>query len=134
MRYKFFPHTADAKFQAYGKNLDEAFANAAIAMFAIMTETDKVDKKIKKKITAKGEDLKSLLYDFLEKLIVLLDEGFLLNSVKVKISDNKAAAEAVGDMISEKYDVHSEVKAVTYNDMVIEEKNGKAMVQVVVDL
>ena len=30
-RYKFLAHTADAKFQAFGETLEEAFGNAALA-------------------------------------------------------------------------------------------------------
>ncbi len=135
MKYEFLEHTADAKFRAYGKSLEEAFANAAEAMFSIMANPKEVEAKIRKKIEAEGDDRKSLLYDFLEKLIVMLDEGFILNKIAdIKINGNKLKAEAVGDKISERYDVHGEVKAVTYNDMEIKEEKGKAMVQVVVDL
>ena len=38
MKYKFFNKTADIKFQAYGKNLEEAFINAALAMTSIMID------------------------------------------------------------------------------------------------
>ena len=58
-KYKFLEHTADAKFQAYGKNMEEAFSNAALAMFSVITDTKKIKKNIKKGIEAKGHDLKS---------------------------------------------------------------------------
>jgi len=32
MRFKFFKHTADVEFEAYGKTIEEAFENAAIAL------------------------------------------------------------------------------------------------------
>ena len=38
-------HTADVAFIAYGKDLNEAFENAAKAMFNVMTDISKVDKK-----------------------------------------------------------------------------------------
>ena len=41
--YEFLPHTADVKFLAYGKTLEEAFQNAALATFQVMST-----KKIKK--------------------------------------------------------------------------------------
>ena len=41
-KYKFFEHTADAKFQAYGKSVEEAFSNAALAMFSVITDTSKI--------------------------------------------------------------------------------------------
>ena len=44
VKFKFLEHTADAKFQAYGKNMEEAFSNAALAMFSIITDTKKIKK------------------------------------------------------------------------------------------
>mgnify|MGYP006451174011 FL=1 len=40
--YEFLEHTADEKFRAYGKTLEEAFINAALATAKIMTD-DKVN-------------------------------------------------------------------------------------------
>lgn len=138
-KYKFFEHTADAKFQAYGKNIQESFANAALAMFSIITDIEKIDEKIKKEIKANGNDLKSLLYSFLEELLFLIDtENFLLNKIK-KISIKKAnekyelCASAVGDK-ADNYVTSGDIKAVTYNEMEIKEEKDKAMVQVVLDL
>ena len=140
MRYKYFDHTADAKFQAYGKTLEEAFGNAAVAMFNIMTDTKKIERKEKKHIKVKGTDLKALLVNFLEEFIFMLDaENFLLQDIeKVTIKKDKKEysleADAVGDFYKEKYITQSDVKAATYNEMEIEEKKGKCMVQVVVDI
>lgn len=135
-KYKFLQHTADAKFQAYGETMEHAFENAALAMFSVMTKTEKVEPNLKRKISIKGEDMKSLLYNFLEELLFLMDsEGFILNKIeKIKIDNNKLTAIAIGDKISDDYDVHGEVKAVTYNEMEIKDEEGKCMVQVVVDL
>lgn len=135
-RYRFLEHTADAKMQAYGKDLPEAFSNAAVGMFSLMFEPENVKPKIKKKISVKGNDQKALLYNWLEELLFLLDsENFVLHEVKkIRIKDNKLEAEITGDTNSESYSSHGEVKAVTYNEMDIKEEPGKAVVQVVLDL
>ena len=135
MKYEFFEHTADAKFRAYGKNLDECFKNAALAMFSIMVDSKKIDAKIKKKITIEGSDLKSLLYNFLEKLIYLLDvEFFVLKKVSsLKIKGNVLEAVIEGQKVPKNVELGCEVKAVTYNSMIIKNKEPY-MVQVVLDL
>ena len=135
MEYKFLEHKADAKFQAFGKTLEEAFSNAALAMFSIMTKTGKIKPKIEKKIVVDGIDQKSLLSNFLEKILFLLDtEGFLLNKVKkIKIEKNKLNAILIGDGINS-YELFGEVKAVTYNEMFIKKEKEKYIVQVVVDM
>ena len=139
-RFEFLEHTADAKFQAYGKSMEEAFSNAALAMFSIITDTKKIKKNIKKGIESKGHDLKSLLYNFLEELLFLIDtEHFLLNHIE-ELTIHKKEKEyfleaiVVGDRYSKQYKTTGDIKAVTYNEMEIKEEKGKVMVQVVVDI
>ncbi len=139
-KFRFFPHTADTKFQAYGKTMEEAFANAGEALFSIITDTGKVKPLTKKGISAKGHDLKSLLYNYLEELLFLLDtENLLLNRIEKLVihkKEEKYLLEAVfvGDIYSESYDTHGDVKAITYNQMEIKEERDKVIVQVVPDL
>lgn len=136
-KFEFFEHTADAKFRAYGKNLEEAFANAALAMTSIMAGSGKIKPKIKREIKVEGDDTKALLYKFIEEFLFLLDtENFLLSEVKdVKITKGKKnyalTAKAYGDKAGN-YKTHGDVKAVTYNEMEISEK--PVYVQVVVDI
>jgi SHS2 domain-containing protein len=138
-KFKFLEHTADAKFQAYGKTMEEAFTNAALAMFSLLTDTKKIRKKIKKGIEARGHDIKSLLYNYLEELLFLIDtENFLLNHVeelKIRKKEKEYFLEAiaVGDKAAS-YKTTGDIKAVTYNEMEVKEEKNKVMVQVVVDL
>ena len=41
-KFEFMEHTADVYVAAHGANLAEAFENAALAMFEVMTDTAKV--------------------------------------------------------------------------------------------
>lgn len=136
-RFRFIEHTADIKFRAYGKNLNECFENSALAMFnAMYSGKNQVKKKIKKKIKVSGNDLENLLYNFLEELLFLLDsESFFLSSCKVKINEKKfeLEAELYGDK-AKNYDIELDVKAVTYNSMFIKKERGKFIIQVVVDV
>jgi SHS2 domain-containing protein len=137
--YKFFDHTADIKFQAYGKTLEDAFIHAADALFASMVE-DKVENKITKSITIQGSDLKSLLYNFLEEFIYLVDsDAFLLSTIsalKINQINNSYVLTALihGDYHQGQYKITSHIKAVTYDQMEIKETPQKAMVQVVLDI
>lgn len=135
-KYKFLEHTADAKFQAFGNTLEEAFSNAALAMFSVMTEPEKIKPKLEREISTDGNDQKALLYNWLEELLYLVDtEGFLLNSVKkLSIKGHILEAVVVGDLVSNKYKTHDHVKAVTYNEMEIKKEKDKVIVQVVVDI
>jgi len=136
MKYKFLDHTADAKFRAFGATLEEAYANAALAMFSVMVDPDEVEPAAEKAIEVSGEDKKSLLYNWLEELLFLMDsESFLLSKVrKIKIEGKKLTAVVAGDTEVEKYKTHGDVKAVTYSEMEITEKGKQHIVQVVVDI
>ena len=82
-KYKFLPHTADMKFRAFGKTLEEAFSNAALALADTLVDVKKVKAVNEKKITIQAEDKKALLYDFLEKFLYLVDtEKFVMGKVK----------------------------------------------------
>ena len=133
MKFKFLEHTADAKFQAFGNSLEEAFSNAALAFTSVMIDYKKIKPITTKNISAKGTDLKNLLYNFLEQLIILVDtQNFIVSKVNnLKIKNNTLTAELSGDNL-QNYEVHNHIKAVTYSEMEIKEK--PYMVQVVVDI
>lgn len=134
--FEFLEHTADIKFQAFGKSIEEAFSNSALAMFNSMYK-EEVKAKIILEISVEGHDFASLLYNFLEELIFYLDsENFFLSSVKkLEISKEnfKLSATLIGDD-AENYKIGLDVKAITYNEMQVLEKNGKWITQVVLDV
>lgn len=138
-KYRFLPHTADAKFQAFGKTLEEAFCNAALATASLMWDPKKIEKKKELQVEIAGNDLKQLLNSFLEEIIYLLDsQKFLLGSagkVRVEKEGDRYSLKALfrGDRYSNRYEIHGDVKAITYNEMKIE-KRDHFMVQVVVDV
>ena len=138
-RFEFLEHTADAKFLAYGKTIEEAFSNAAIATFEIMTETQKIQKKIRKDIDISAKNIESLLYEFIEHLLFLVDtEAFLLRSVDkitIKKTDKGYVLHATIDGDNAKgYEVKTQIKAATYADMFIKETKNNVTIQMVVDI
>lgn len=139
-KFKFLEHTADIKFQAYGKTLEDVFKNSALALKeSIYNKKVKTIKKIK--ISVKGKDYESLLYNFLEEFLFLFDsENFLVSKIEnIKITENKKSlelnAEISGDS-AENYQIDMHIKAVTYNEMFVkfDKKNKKWAIQVVLDI
>jgi len=135
MKYKFLEHTADIKFQSFGNSVEEVFENSALAMFNSMSD-EKVKEKKSFKINVKGKDFESLLYNFLEELLFLFDsENFFMSKVKnIKITkDFKLEGEVVGDD-AKNYEIHIDIKAITYNEMFVKKEGNKFIVQVVMDV
>ena len=149
-KFKFLEHTADIKFQAFGDSLEECFANAGLALREVFYKgsVEAVEKKV---VKVKGRDRESLLYEFLEEFLYLIDVGgFLVGKIEnVKISgvpklkegkkiyDWVLTADVLGDAL-ENYDIEGEVKAITYNDMFVRQDRGRGkarfVCQVVVDV
>ena len=97
-KFEYFDVTADIGFYAFGKNLNEAFENAGLAMFNIISDTDNIDsdKAIEFEITS--EDRVSLLYDYLEELLFYHEVEFMLFSefdIKIEEIDNNYNLNAV---------------------------------------
>jgi SHS2 domain-containing protein len=138
-RYQILPHTADGKFRAYGRTLEEAFGNAALATASLMWDWRKVEPKVTHAVRVAGKDREQLLVKFLGEIIFLLDtQRFLLAAVEnLAIRENEDGwvleAELRGDALSGGYKIYGDVKAVTYNEMKIEVSDG-IVVQVVVDM
>jgi SHS2 domain-containing protein len=139
MKYKYIDHTADLKVRAYGKTLEEAFANAAIGGFDFLTDTAKIKKKTEKKISIKAKRLESLLYDFIEQLLFLLDtEGFMISGFKdMKINQANDKFElkctALGDSYKN-YEVKGDIKAITYSEMNIRKEKNAYVIDLVFDI
>lgn len=140
-RYEFLEHTADAYVAAYGGNLTEAFENAAVAMFDVMTEVKTVTSRLEDSVKAEGEDEYSLLYSWLEALLIKSETNRMLYS-KFKIleivrtaSGLKLAARIWGEKFNAKKHVQKVgVKAITYHRMEILEKPGRVTLKFILDI
>ncbi len=135
-KFGFLAHTADIKFQAFGNSLKEAFENSALALFKTIYDK-KIKEKEKFKIKVQGNDLESLLYNFLEEVLVLIDsKNFLPAKIKIlkfNKENFKIEAEVQGDD-AENYQISMHVKAITYNEMFIKKIKNKFVAQVVLDI
>jgi len=138
-KYEFLEHTADIKIRAYGKTVEEAFSNVAEATTAVMTNVEKIGEMEQRKIKITAHTTKSLLYDFLEELLFLLDtEGFIMKRVKkINIAKKEKSmelkCELAGDM-AKNYEIHSTIKAITYSEMEIEQTKEGVTIQIVHDI
>ena len=139
-KYRILPHTADAKFQAFGASLEEAFANAALATASLMWDWGEAKNTHSFPVSVQGIDLEQLLYRFLEEILFLLNtKKLLLGSIKdlrIEKTDGVYRLEAVfwGDEFQDHYEVFGDVKAITYNEMKIEQCGDRWTIQVVVDM
>lgn len=139
--YEFLEHMADAYIAAYGKDLAEAFESAALAMFDVMTEVEKVRAKVEDYVKVEAEDECALLYSWLEDLLVKSDTNKMLYS-KFKILNLEKTTEGFrleATIWGENFnpEIHPQkvgVKAVTYHRMEILKKPANVTVKFILDI
>ncbi len=128
--YEIIEHTADVGIKANGTTLKELFENAAKGMFGVIGGKPHPEAKIKKKIEIKKEveTLEELLVAWLSELLYIFNkEEILFSSFNIlELNNNRIVGEAKGAKIDlSKGTVQTEIKAVTFHDLKIEEwKNG----------
>ena len=79
-KFEFLEHTADVLISAHGASLEQAFENAALAMFEVMTDTTKINPVEKDTFEVEAEDEYALLYSWLEALLVKFEVNGMLCS------------------------------------------------------
>lgn len=124
-KYEYLDHTADVQIHSWGDRLEEAFEQCAMGMFGYMTDTETVEPLDTVKVESEGEDMKSLLFHFLDDWLYKFcaEEFFIPREVKVLHIDTvnfKIRSIGWGEEFSlDKHPQGTEVKAITYSAMQI---------------
>ena len=138
-RFEYFDVTADIGFTAYGNTLEEAFENAGLAIFNIISDTSGVNSKIVRSFEISSPDEVALLYDYLEELLFLHEVDFMLFSdfdVDISRSDDGYSLMATikGEAIDwDRHERKSEIKAITFHMMDVK-KTEHYELRAIVDL
>ena len=132
IKFEFLEHTADIKYRLYGSTLNEIFENSVLAIASYMSEKPIKKAKIKT-LEVSGQDSQSLLCNFIDELLYLIDaEGFIAREAKVLMRGNNLKAELYGDDIKNYSMIH--IKAATYSEMYIKKSEDGWEAQIVLDV
>ena len=139
--FRFLEHMTDAEIEAYGKDIDEAFENAAKAVEDLMVDLASIHPVDKSELKIEAHDLGSLLYEWIESLISMQDsDGLLFSKFECRISKMDAEKYTLqAKLLGEKFDPsrHEQktaVKAPTFHDMEITENDSLVTMHFLVDL
>ena len=138
MSYKTLEHATDAIIEVTADNLKEAFEIAGISVIETILDISKVDENNSKKLIVKGKDLKYLLYNWLEEMVILtITDGFAGKRILLEITKNgnyQIDAEIFGEAIDlRKHDFKVEIKSPTFHEMEIKQ-NDKVIMKYLLDL
>jgi SHS2 domain-containing protein len=116
--HTYFDHQADIGVEGFGETLEEAFEEAARALFDLMIEVDSVDAVNEIAIECDGSDVEELFVEWLNALLAQADIHLMaFNRFRVEITDGRyLKGSAAGEPFSqEKHQPKLEVKAATYS-------------------
>ena len=134
--FEILNHTADVGIIAYGKDIKEAFANAAKGMFSLITELDEVAEIEYRDIELTAPDQESLLVAWLNELIYLFDvDNILLKRFDItRLSKTHLKAISYGEKVAtSRHKLKMGTKAATYHMLKIE-KGKPVKIQVIFDI
>lgn len=141
---EYLDHMTDAYIRCRGKTLVDSFQYSAKGLVSIMYDADKIEKKQKIPLSAEGFDLESLLYNWLEKILLLiLIDKIVLTEFKITLYLNKELDKYLiegygeGDFVNfEKHEFNVEIKGITYHQMKIshDQNTDEFVIEYIVDL
>ena len=129
--------SGDVGLRAYGENLRDAFINAAIGMFNLITDLEMVKEEKVITVSVESDSVESLLVSWLNELIFYFDTyGFLGKKVLItEFTPSLLKATISGeDFDPKRHESKLLIKAATYHMLKIEEKNRRWEIAVIFDI
>jgi len=134
-------HTADVGFRAMGNSIEDAFCEAARALFSRMFAVDEIRPLVEHRIDVSAPSLSELLVEWLSELLAQKDLSRLIFSqFKVTISGSEASGFsadgcAFGEILDrERHQPGTEIKGISYLGLDVSHRNEMWVVQAVVDV
>jgi len=136
MSYTVIDVSGDIGLRAEGANLEECFINAGLGLYSLITDLDQINQKQQIEIELTENSIEDLLVSFLNELIFQFDAyGFIGKAIDLKIEGNLLKARILGETFNpEKYARKLLVKAATYHNLVIKQKNNHWIAEIIFDI
>ena len=135
--WEHFPHEADMGIRGIATSLEEAFAQAAMALTAIVTDPASIRVRETITLTAADPDRELLFVDFLNALIFEMARRHMLFSrFQVTITSDRLSATAQGETVDvARHQPAVEIKGATYTALAVKHlDDGTWLAQCVVDV
>lgn len=141
--FEFIDHPADIQVHAVGDTLERAIEQCVLAMTETMTDLASVKAEVCKEISIRAPNKEMLLINYLTEYLAIFDiEMLLFSKIKVeKIGFNPELNEYIirskswGQPFNpEVHEMRTEIKAITYSYLRIEEKPEKTEIWIIYDI
>jgi tRNA nucleotidyltransferase (CCA-adding enzyme) len=136
-RWELYSHPSDIGIRGLGPTREEAFAQAALALTAVITDPAKVEPRQAVDIVCRDDDDEMLFMAWLGALLYEMDKrGMLFGRFEVESIEGGIRAKAWGEPVDvQKHEPAVEVKAATYMDLKVQrDSSGNWLAQCIVDV
>jgi SHS2 domain-containing protein len=136
IHYETFEHEADIGIRGFGQTIEEAFANAAIALYSVMVNVGSIGPNDMRTISVTAPDHELLFVEWLNALLSLSDiERMVFSRFEVVINGTSLTGRAWGEHLDRtRHQPHVEIKAATYHMLCVKKENDVFVAQCVVDV
>ena len=134
--WEHFHHQADIGVRGMGRTLDEAFAEAAVALMAVICSPQKVQPAESVRIHCQGDDVELLFVDWLNELVYeMATRRMLFGRFEVMVTADKLDGRAWGETADpERHETAVEVEGATYTQLKVARQDDKWIAQCEVDV
>lgn len=136
VHYETFEHEADIGIRGFGLTIEEAFENAAIALYSVMVTVGSIELHDERAFSVTAPDLELLFVEWLNALLSLSDiERMVFSKFEVSISGMSLTARAWGEHLDrDRHQPHVEIKGATYHLLSVKKERDMFVAQCVVDV
>jgi SHS2 domain-containing protein len=136
VQFETFEHESDIGIRGFGGSMNEAFENAAVALYSVMVNIDAVNPVEKRTVTVSAPDRELLLVEWLNALLATSDiERMVFSKFEVEMEGTTLTGVAWGETLDrDRHEAKVEVKGATYHLLSVTEQDGKHTAQCVVDV
>jgi SHS2 domain-containing protein len=137
MGYEHLDISGDAGVRATGATAEEAFASAALGMYALITAPRDVAEEKSIRVEVKSHSREGLLVGFLNELVFQFDTyGFVGKRVEVNaLEEQRIDATITGeDFDTERHESNLLIKAATYHGVKVEQEGGGWVAECIFDI
>jgi len=134
--YETFEHEADIGIRGAGTTLESAFENAALALYSVVVNVQRVRQQEQREVSVSAPDLELLLVEWLNALLSISDiERMVFSKFTVSISNTSLRGTAWGEKLdTERHEPGVEVKGATYHMLSVRQEGEHYLAQCVVDV
>ncbi|MDX1632153.1 MAG: archease [Thermoanaerobaculia bacterium] len=133
-------HTADIGFEVEAPTLSELFREAAVGLARCISSEEGLEPREEHPVERTAASLEDLLVEWLEEQVFLCDTiGLLVSDVEAEVEESGDGFRVRGTLAGDRFDpdrhgLKVQVKAVTYHELEVENREGDWFARIIFDI